>query len=82
MAQLYLHQRYGTASRPVRLLKGFRRLHLRAGQTERVEFAVTAEERRYWSAATRDWVLDATSFDVWVGSSSTADLHTEFTVTD
>ncbi|GLY19595.1 beta-glucosidase [Kineosporia sp. NBRC 101677] len=82
VAQLYLHQRYGTASRPVRLLKGFRRLHLRAGQTERVEFAVTAEERRYWSAATRDWVLDATSFDVWVGGSSTADLHTEFTVTD
>lgn len=80
VAQLYLHQRYGTSSRPVRLLKGFRRLNLPAGQTERVEFTVTAQERRYWSAATRDWVLDATAFDVWVGGSSTADLHAEFTV--
>ncbi|GAB3270989.1 glycoside hydrolase family 3 N-terminal domain-containing protein [Kineosporia babensis] len=81
VAQLYLHQRYGTSSRPVRLLKGFRRLSLAAGQTERVEFTLGAEERRYWSAATRDWVLDATAFDVWVGGNSNADLHAEFSVT-
>src|ERR1700754_2329768 len=32
VVQLYLHQRYGTASRPVRELKGFRRVALAAGR--------------------------------------------------
>ena len=31
VVQLYLHQRHGSASRPVRELKGFRRIHLAAG---------------------------------------------------
>ncbi len=80
VAQLYLHQRYGSSSRPVRLLKGFQRVPVAAGQTIRVEFTISPAERRYWSSATRDWVLDATVFDVWVGTNSEAELHTEFTV--
>lgn len=80
VAQLYLHQRYGTSSRPVRLLKGFQRVRLAAGEQTRVQFEVTEAERRYWSAATRDWVTDATVFDVWVGSDVAAELRTEFTV--
>lgn len=53
-----------------------------AGQTVRVEFTVGPDERRYWSAATRDWVLDASTFDVHVGGSSAAELTAEFTVTE
>ncbi|MCI1788660.1 MAG: beta-glucosidase BglX [Actinomyces sp.] len=81
VVQLYLHQRHGASSRPLRLLKGFRRIHLRAGSSERVEFKVGPDERRYWSAAERDWVMDATIFDLWVGADSTAALHAEFEVT-
>ena len=36
VAQLYLHQRYGSASRPVRELKGFQRLTLAPGESRRV----------------------------------------------
>ncbi len=81
VAQLYLHQRYGTSSRPLRQLKGFRRVELAAGATETVTFTVGPDERRYWSAATRGWVTDASTFDVWVGGDATATLHAEFTVT-
>ena len=81
VAQLYLHQRYGTSSRPLRQLKGFRRVHVAAGTTATVSFTVGPDERRYWSAATRDWVTDASTFDVWVGGDSAATLQAQFTVT-
>lgn len=81
VVQLYVHQKYGTASRPVRELKGFRRVHLAAGASTRVEFTLGPDELRYWNAAVRDWVLDAAPRDVWVGGDSTASLHTTFEVT-
>jgi beta-glucosidase len=78
VAQLYLHQRHGSASRPVRELKGFQRITLAPGGSQQVEFTLGPEHRRYWSTTTRDWVLDDTVFDVWVGTDSTAQLTTTF----
>jgi beta-glucosidase len=82
VVQLYLHQRSGTAARPVRELKGFRRIHLAAGEEQRITFAIGPDERRYWNAAVRDHVLDAAAFDVWIGGDSTTDLGASFTVAD
>ncbi len=82
VVQLYIHQRSGTSSRPLRLLKGFERVELAPGATATVSFAVGPSERRYWSAATRGWVLDASVFDVWVGGSSDAARHAEFAVAE
>jgi beta-glucosidase len=81
VVQLYIHQRYGSSSRPVRELKGFHRVTLAAGETRTVNFDLGPAELRYWSAATRDWVQDATTLDVWVGGSSAADLSTVLVVT-
>jgi beta-glucosidase len=80
VVQLYIHQRYGTASRPVRELKGFRRIHLAAGASRTVEFPIGPDERRYWNAATRGWVTDASTFDVWIGGDSAAERTTTFDV--
>ena len=80
--QLYLHQRFGTSSRPLRQLKGFRQMAIGAGATTTVDIELGPDQRRYWSAATRDWMLDASTFDVWVGADAHAAAHTEFTVTD
>jgi beta-glucosidase len=74
VVQLYLHQRHGSASRPVRELKGFQRVPLPAGASEQVQFTLGPEHRRYWSTTARDWVLDDTVFDIWVGGDSTAQL--------
>jgi beta-glucosidase len=81
VVQLYLHQRHGTASRPVRELKGFQRVTLAAGESRTVSFRVGPQERRYWNAAVSDWVTDTSTFDVWVGGDSTAELGTTFEVT-
>jgi beta-glucosidase len=81
VAQLYIHQRTGTSSRPVRELKGFARVSLSPGETRAVSFTLGPKELRYWNAAVRDWVQDAATFDVWVGGDSTAELGTTFEVT-
>ncbi len=81
VAQLYIHQQYGSTSRPVRVLKGFTRVTIPAHQKTTVRFPLTPEDLRYWSTATRDWVQDPSDFDVWVGGDSTANLHASFAVT-
>jgi len=82
VVQLYIHQRVGSASRPVRELKGFRRVTLAAGESRTVQFPVGPNERRYWNAAVRDWVTDCSTFDVWVGGDSTAALCASFEVAE
>ena len=81
VVQLYLHQRYGSASRPVRELKGFQRVTLAAGESRTLSFAVGPDQRRYWNAAVHDWVTDASVLDVWVGGDSTASLTTTVEIT-
>lgn len=78
VAQLYIHQQAGSASRPVRQLKGFRRLSLAPGATKTVSFTLGQAELKYWSSAERRWVLEPESFDVWVGGDSNASLHSGF----
>ena len=76
VVQLYTHQRYGTSSRPVRELKGFRRVALGPGERRTVTFPLGPDQLRYWSAATRGFVQDPTTIDIWVGGDSTAELAT------
>jgi beta-glucosidase len=80
VVQLYLHQRFGSASRPVRELKGFQRITIEPGQKQEISFTIGREERNYWSAAKSGWVVEPSDFDVWVGNSSTATLHDSFLV--
>ncbi|NOT49120.1 MAG: beta-glucosidase, partial [Acidobacteria bacterium] len=81
VVQLYIHQRAGSASRPVRELKGFERVALAPGETKTIRFKLGPDELRYWNAAAKDWVQDPENFDVWVGGDSTASLHSNFRVT-
>ncbi|MGA8940520.1 MAG: beta-glucosidase BglX [Acidobacteriaceae bacterium] len=80
VVQLYIHQQYGSSSRPVRELKGFRRVSLSAHEKKTVNLVLTKDDLRYWSSATKSWIQDASKFDVWVGGDSTAILHAMFDV--
>jgi beta-glucosidase len=80
VVQLYIHQQWGSSSRPVRQLKGFGRVSLEPHQKKTVTFSLGPDDLRYWSAATRGWVNEASNFDVWVGTDSTASLHGGFAV--
>ena len=81
VAQVYIHQRYGSASRPVRQLKGFQRIALQPGETKTLAFSLGRDELKYWNPQTKQWVEEPTEFDVWAGEDSTASLHADLTVT-
>ena len=80
VAQVYIHQRAGSASRPMRELKGFRRVTLAPGQTDTLRFTLGPDELRFWSPVSRTWVVEPGMFDVWAGDDSTATLHAELEV--
>lgn len=79
-AQLYIHQRAGRATRPVRELKGFQRVTLAPGERRPLTFTLGEAELKYWSSAERQWVVDPGVFDLWIGGDSRAELHTTFEV--
>ena len=79
--QIYIHQQYGSTSRPVRELKGFERITLAAHEKKTVHFSLGSKELSYWSAAKKAWVEEPARFDVWVGADSQATLHGSFTIT-
>ncbi len=82
VAQLYIHQRYGSASRPVRQLKGFERLPLQPGETRTVKFQLGKSELEFWSPQSKQWGVESSTYDVWAGGDSTASLHAELAVTE
>ncbi len=81
VAQLYIHQRAGSASRPVRQLKGFQRVNLAPGAKQTLHFKLGPDELQFWSPASKKWVVEPEQFDVWIGGDSTAKLHGEFRLT-
>ncbi|MBI5296532.1 MAG: beta-glucosidase BglX [Chloroflexi bacterium] len=80
VAQLYIHQRWGADTRPMRELKGFERLTLQPGETKTVTFELGPAELGYWSTNASQWTQDAAAFDLWVGADSLATLQAEFEV--
>lgn len=80
VVQLYIHQRAGSDSRPMRELKGFERITLKPGEMKTVTFTLGPAELSYWSTNAGKQVQEAETFDVWVGADSQASLHAEFVV--
>jgi len=80
VVQLYIHQKAGSDSRPMRELNGFERLTLKPGEKKTVTFLLGPAELGHWSTNAGKWIQDAEAFDVWVGADSLATLHAEFAV--
>jgi beta-glucosidase len=80
VVQLYIHQRAGTDTRPMRELKGFQRVALKPGEKKTVTFKLGPDELRYWSTIAKSWIQDTEAFDVFVGADSRASLKAEFAV--
>ncbi|WP_412546734.1 glycoside hydrolase family 3 N-terminal domain-containing protein [Maricaulis sp. MIT060901] len=80
IVQLYVRDRFGSLTRPVRELKGFERIHLEPGQSHRVRFELHTDELAFYG---RDGAFAAEpgDFDVWVAPSSVGGLHTHFAIT-
>jgi beta-glucosidase len=69
VVQMYIRDEVGSVTRPVMELRGFRRVHLAAGETRRVAFAIDIQDLAFNNASlTR--VAEPGTFTVFVGGSS------------
>ncbi len=75
VVQLYIGDDESSVERPVRELKGFRKVALEPGETRTVNFTVTPDMLKFYDPASGCWVLEKGSFTVYIGSSST-DIRT------
>ena len=75
IVQLYIGDDESSLVRPVKELKGFRKIALLPGQTQRVTFDITEDMLKYYDPAKSGWVLEKGSFTAYVGASS-ADIRT------
>ena len=76
VVQLYVHDRVGSVTRPLRELKGFIKLSLQPGESQRVRFALSGADLAF---AGQDLVTrpEAGFFDVYVGGDSQARASAE-----
>ncbi len=78
-AQLYIRDRFGSITRPVRELKGFKKIWLDPGQTETLTFTLHADDLAFYNAENKR-VVEPGDFDLWVGGDSRADRHAHFKI--
>lgn len=70
VVQLYIGDDESSVDRPVKELKGFRKVALEPGETKTVTFAVTPDILKYYDASAGEWVLEPGMFTAYIGSSS------------
>jgi beta-glucosidase len=79
VAQLYTRELVASVSRPVRELKGFRRVHLKPGETKSLTFTLSTNDLAFYNERNQQ-VTEPGKFHVWIAPDSTRGVEGEFTV--
>lgn len=69
VVQLYIRDVVGSITRPVKELKGFKRIHLKKGESQVVEFTITPEMLKFYDYDL-NYVCEPGDFDVMIGPNS------------
>lgn len=79
VAQLYLHDEFASVAKPVKELKGFEMVELKAGETKTITFTLTDAELGFYNHQ-NEFVVEPGTFKVMVGGNSDAKLSDKFEV--
>ena len=69
VVQLYIKDKVSSVTRPVKELKGYKRINLKIGETKKVIFEITPESLAFYDID-MNYVVEAGSFNIMTGSSS------------
>lgn len=69
VVQLYLRDLVGSVTRPVKELKGFEKIFLKAGESKEVSFKINSELLKFYNY-NLDYVCEPGDFDVMIGGNS------------
>ncbi len=69
VVQLYIHDVVGSMTRPVKELKGFQKIDLKAGESKTVTFSITTSDLKFYNNDLKyDW--EAGEFEIMIGGNS------------
>ena len=77
--QLYVHQDVASVSRPVKELKGMRRVHLKPGERINVQFSLTTRALAFYNQRMQ-FLAEPGTFHFWIAPDSVQGMPAEFTV--
>jgi beta-glucosidase len=80
VVQLYVTHMGSKVERPIKELKGFQRISLKAGESKIVMFPIKAKDLAYWDEQKKQWVVEDEKVNLMVGGSS-ADVKAQQTIT-
>lgn len=77
VVQLYVQDLVGDVARPVKELKGFKRITLAPGEKQNVSFNLKSEDLSFYNQAMKS-VTEPGKFKVWIGKNAEEGLETSF----
>lgn len=77
VVQLYIRDLVGSTTRPVKELKGFQKIFLKAGESKTVEFTLESNDLAFWGAD-NTFKAEPGDFKLWVGPNSVDGLESSF----
>jgi len=81
VVQLYIQDLFGSVTRPVKELKGFQKISLKAGETKTVEFEVSSKELSFFDADI-NFTTETGDFKLWIGQHSASKDFVTFSVVE
>jgi beta-glucosidase len=79
VVQLYIRDLVGSVTRPVKELKGFQKIHLKAGESKAVNFVLTLRDLSFYNSALK-FVAEPGEFHVFIGGNSRDVKQAAFTL--
>ncbi len=70
VVQLYISDKKSSVDREVKSLKGFKRLHLKKGESKIVRFEISKDALSFYDVKTKKWIAEPGEFGILIGSSS------------
>ncbi len=77
IVQLYIRDVTASITRPVKELKGFKRVHLLSGETKKVTFSINSSDLAFFNEVGEE-IIEEGNFHVWIGANSDAKQKVEF----
>ncbi|QCD34501.1 glycoside hydrolase family 3 C-terminal domain-containing protein [Muribaculum gordoncarteri] len=71
VVQLYIADEKSSLPRPLKELKGFKKVELNPSQTKVVKFEITPDDLKFFDDKAHEWIAEPGKFKVYIGSSST-----------
>lgn len=70
ITQVYIADKESSLERPLKELKGFQKISLKAGESKKIEIRLFKKDFEFWDPEAKQWTFEAGNFDIIVGSSS------------